>query len=72
LFTGKSGKEECNLIVLNFRLPKAITALLEQTLHFLEDEGSVLLPEDKQQFYLAKVKKILEKASTPGEGLYRA
>ena len=48
----------------------AITALLEQTLHFLEDEGSVLLPEDKQQFYLAKVKKILEKASTPGEVLY--
>jgi GTP-binding protein EngB required for normal cell division len=48
----------------------AITALLEQTLHFLEDEGSVLLPEDKQQFYVGTVKKILEKASHPGEVLY--
>lgn len=28
LFTGHSGKEEWNLIVLNFRLPKAITAIL--------------------------------------------
>ncbi len=28
LYTGNSGKEEWNLIILNFRLPKAITALL--------------------------------------------
>ena len=48
----------------------AITALLEQTLQFLEDEGSVLLPEDKQQFYICTVKNILEKASHPGEVLY--
>jgi hypothetical protein len=48
----------------------AITALLEQTMHFLEDEGSVLLPEDEQQSYLGAVKKILEKASHPGEVLY--
>ena len=48
----------------------AIAALLEQTLRFLKDEGAVLLPEDTQQFYVGRVKEILEKASHPGEVLY--
>ncbi len=48
----------------------ATAALLQQTLRFLEDEGAVLLPEDKQQFYVGRVKEILEKASHPGEVLY--
>jgi iron complex transport system permease protein len=28
LFTGDSGKEEWNLIILNFRIPKLVTAIL--------------------------------------------
>ena len=48
----------------------SIAALLEQTLRFLEDEGAVLLPEDKRQSYIGTVKEILEKARHPGEVLY--
>lgn len=49
---------------------KSIAILLEQTSRFLEDEGAVLLPEDKRQSYIRTVKEILEKARHPGEVLY--